>query len=277
MDRPDSVQGARFDGQASDFDRRAGLPPDAAAAVVDAIVEIAGLEAGSRVLDLGAGTGQRAMQFLERGFSCTALDESPAMLEVLREKAIARGLSPDTVVADAGKRWPMDDGAANLVFGSRSLHWLSPEHVCAEAFRVASREGCAILVGRVERSAEGARARIRSNMRDLLAAAGFEGRSGRASTRAITARLVDSGAAPIPPRAVAAWLVRSTPRAVIDAWHRKHGLAGQDVPASVKEGVLARTEAWAAEAFGDIDAPTESEEWYTLEGAVIAPPKRARP
>jgi hypothetical protein len=59
------------------------------------------------------------------------------------------------------------------------------------------------------------------------------------------------------------------PRAVLEAWRRKAGLGGVDISAGEKDHILARTEAWAVETFGDIDLPIETEECYTLEGAML--------
>lgn len=267
--RSPEVRAARFDAQAPNFDRRAGLPASARAQIADAIVAIAELGPGARILDVGAGTGEITVELLRRGFACAALDESPAMLDVLRAKATEAGRIPELLLADAASRWPVPDHGVKLVFGSRSLHWLDPEHVAAETIRVASARGGLLLVGRVERSAASPRARIRSAMRERLRAAGFEGRSGHSSSRAILAACARRGGAPIVARVAARWTTRATPRSIIDGWRRKTGLGGVDVPDSVKNDVLTSTEAWAREAYGDNDAPVESEEWYTLEGVVV--------
>jgi SAM-dependent methyltransferase len=47
---------------------------------------IRGLEPGSWILDLAAGTGEDARWLLERGFRVHAVDAAPGMLEVLRKK-----------------------------------------------------------------------------------------------------------------------------------------------------------------------------------------------
>jgi SAM-dependent methyltransferase len=273
MPRPDSSLSARFDGQASDFDERAGLPVGVRAQVADAILAIADLPDGSRVLDVGAGTGEVGVELLARGVGYLALDASEAMLSVFRGKALTAGFTPELRVGDARDRWPVEDASIGLVFGSRSLHWLSPGHVERESLRVASPAGCTILIGRVERRDESPRARLRRRMRDLLEESGHAGRSGGASSRAIVGRLVASGAKPVPARVAAVWNVRFSPRSVLEAWRRKPGLGGADVPAELKDAVLARTEAFAVETFGDIDVPTETEECYTLEGAMLAGPR----
>lgn len=47
--------------------------------------------AGDRVLDLGCGTGEDAVHLARRGVRVTAVDQSPAMLEAARRKAMGAG------------------------------------------------------------------------------------------------------------------------------------------------------------------------------------------
>ena len=49
-------------------------------------------EAGERILDIGCGTGSLALRCAERGAQVTAIDISPQMLDVAREKVNAAGL-----------------------------------------------------------------------------------------------------------------------------------------------------------------------------------------
>lgn len=106
-------------------------------------------------------------------------------------------------------------------------------------------------------------------MRERLRSAGFEGRSGRSSAIALLAACTSRGATLLAAREAARWTSQTTPRSILDGWRRKAGLGGVDLPETAKADVLSSTEAWAREAYGDIDAPAESEEWYTLEGAVV--------
>src|SRR5207244_1374803 len=53
------------------------------------------------VLDVGAGTGRVALELAAAGFEVTALDRDAELLGVLRDRAAARGVEVETVVADA--------------------------------------------------------------------------------------------------------------------------------------------------------------------------------
>ncbi len=71
------------------YDRKQGYPDPAQDL---AAFEARGLGAGSRVVDLGAGTGQFSIPAARRFGHLTVVDVSPAMLAALREKAAAAGL-----------------------------------------------------------------------------------------------------------------------------------------------------------------------------------------
>ncbi len=72
------------------FDRKQGYPDPAED--LDAF-EAHGLDASSAVVDLGAGAGQFALAAARQFQHVTAVDVSPAMLTVLRERSAAGGLA----------------------------------------------------------------------------------------------------------------------------------------------------------------------------------------
>src|SRR4051794_30415002 len=55
---------------------------------------------GRRVLDLACGTGKSFLPMLARGYSVSACDVSPAMVELAREKVTAAGAQAQLFVAD---------------------------------------------------------------------------------------------------------------------------------------------------------------------------------
>src|SRR5260370_5807752 len=71
------------------YDRKQGFPDPAED--LDAFAPH-GLDAGSALVDLGAGAGQFALSAARRFGHVTAVDVSPAILAVLPERAAATGL-----------------------------------------------------------------------------------------------------------------------------------------------------------------------------------------
>lgn len=59
-----------------------------------------GKNSGGPVLEIGCGTGRVLLRLLANGIEAAGIDLSPHMLEVLKRKAAAMGLSPEVHVAD---------------------------------------------------------------------------------------------------------------------------------------------------------------------------------
>jgi ubiquinone/menaquinone biosynthesis C-methylase UbiE len=269
MNEPTPAPEAFFDGQARTFEHRAGLPLDARSEIARALVELGRLDPNRGVLDIGAGTGDIGLELVALGVRYLGLDQSEGMLGVFRQRATAAGVSPSLVVADARDEWPVPAGGTCLVFGSRSLHWLDPRHVAAQAFRAASPAGARLVVGRVLREETSPKQRARRTMRDFVAQRGFDTRSGKRGAAALISECMARGAVPFPPRVVATWTVQSSIRASIDAWRAKPGLAGVVIPEDAKRDILDDVVRFTSGAFGNIDDAVVSTERYVLEGATL--------
>src|SRR5437588_13031152 len=93
----------RFDAQAPGFDRRAGLPADAARAVARAVLEIAAAGPDDLLVELGAGTGEIGEHLID-SIRYVGIDRSAAMLERFTEKlAGADGVRVRLSCADANR------------------------------------------------------------------------------------------------------------------------------------------------------------------------------
>jgi SAM-dependent methyltransferase len=97
----------------------------------------------ARVLDAGAGTGFLSLLLAAQGYQVTAMDLSPGMLEVLREKAARLGLEIETTVTDAVSP---PDGPFDAVV-ERHLLWTLPDPGAAlTAWRQAVPTGRLVLI-----------------------------------------------------------------------------------------------------------------------------------
>ncbi len=72
-------------------------------AEVDFFLSLFALPAGSRVLDMGCGTGRHSIELAKRGFQMTGVDISKGMLDIAREKAKAAGVKVTWIQSDAAE------------------------------------------------------------------------------------------------------------------------------------------------------------------------------
>lgn len=259
-----------YDDQAARFDARAGLPADAAEAVAGALAALTDLADGQTVLDAGCGTGAVTLPLLRRPIRYTGFDQSAAMLDVFRARAADAGLDPELHVADGNARWPADDASVDVVFSARALHHLDPAHAAAEVRRVMRAGGGWLVTGRVRRPPDSPKSLLRRQMRHLLQAEGFAGRSHEAGAEAVFAALEADGGRRVEPRTAARWTGPHRPADSIAAWEGKSGLAGLDVPADVKSRVLNGLRGWALASFGDLQRELEQEEHFELAAIRVA-------
>ncbi|WP_182903704.1 trans-aconitate 2-methyltransferase [Microbispora sp. H10830] len=79
---------------------------------------------GSRVLEIGCGTGQATASLAGRGCVVTAVELGAAMAALARRK-LAR--FPDVDVVNAAfEEWPLPPEPFDVVFAATSFHWIDP-------------------------------------------------------------------------------------------------------------------------------------------------------
>jgi SAM-dependent methyltransferase len=112
---------AVFDQAAELYDRaRPGYP----AQLVEELVQFAGIEAASRVLEVGCGTGQLTVPLAERGCQIVALDLGPN-LAALARRNLARHPAARVIVA-VFEDWPLPTEPFDAVVSATAFHWLDP-------------------------------------------------------------------------------------------------------------------------------------------------------
>ncbi len=105
------------------------------------LVEACDIQAGQRVLDVAAGTGNASLSAAARGAHVTASDLTPELLEVGRRRAAAQGLELEWAEADA-EHLPFEDGSFDVVMSAIGVMF-APHHQDAadELVRVCRRGG----------------------------------------------------------------------------------------------------------------------------------------
>ena len=93
------------------------------------LVDACGIEAGNRVLDVAAGTGNAAIPAAQRGAAVTASDLTPALLQAGAARPEAQGLELEWVEADA-EQLPFADECFDVVISSIGVMF-APYHQAA--------------------------------------------------------------------------------------------------------------------------------------------------
>lgn len=108
-------------GFVSGFDRKQGRPDPAGDLE---LLRSHGLSTDSVVVDLGAGTGQFAVPAARHFGRVVAVEVSPAMRDVLRERATAQGLASLECVRGGFLSYEHSGAPADAVFTRHALHQL---------------------------------------------------------------------------------------------------------------------------------------------------------
>ncbi|MFE3456946.1 class I SAM-dependent methyltransferase [Nocardiopsis aegyptia] len=122
MDDTERVRGrATFTEDAELYDRaRPGYPPR----MFDDLAELTGAGPGSRVLEIGCGTGQATGPMAERGYRIVAVELGADMARVARRR-LARFAHVEVVRA-AFEDWRPPAEPFDLVASATAFHWIDP-------------------------------------------------------------------------------------------------------------------------------------------------------
>lgn len=113
---------ATFDKGAEGYDdARPVAPPE----VLDELVSLARLEPGSRLLEIGCGTGQATLPLAERGFSILAVELGANLAELARSRLA--GYPDVEVVTSSFEEWDPDGARFHATVAFNSFHWIDPE------------------------------------------------------------------------------------------------------------------------------------------------------
>jgi ubiquinone/menaquinone biosynthesis C-methylase UbiE len=251
-----------FEAHAADYDARTALSPGVGESVANAIVRLGQVSEDSHVLEIGAGTGEIGGHLAHLAPGYLGIDNSPAMLEIFRAKVAPA--APSLLIADADLTWPVPDASTQVVFASRVIHLLDPEHVAQETQRVCRPDGY-FMVGRVNRDPDSVKERLRRRRQHLLRDAGIQPRQGEPGAREIIDRLEEAGWTDLGRQVVAAWTGEVSPGQILAGWEPLSRMGSVEVARGARMRILEDLRAWAAHEFGDLDRRWPYREQYMLD------------
>ncbi len=122
QDRDPRRKRESFNAVAELYERyRPGYPD----AVVAGVVQAAQLGAGSRVLEIGCGTGQLSVPLAEHGVELVAVELGPDLAQIARRRLAA--FSRARVEVAAFEEWELPKTPFDAVVCANAFHWLDPD------------------------------------------------------------------------------------------------------------------------------------------------------
>jgi SAM-dependent methyltransferase len=112
---------ASFDEDPDAYDRTRPVAPGY---VFDEVVQLADLQPGSAVVEIGPGTGQATRRLAERGVRVLALELGPRLAEHARLNLA--GFPHVTVMTTSFEAWDYGGAKFEAVFACNSFHWVDP-------------------------------------------------------------------------------------------------------------------------------------------------------
>lgn len=268
------VDRVSFDEQGSGiFEARAGFPAGVAEQIASAVRCHGDLHPGDLILEIGAGTGLIGQWLAQPPYRYLGLDNSLPMLDTFLPRL------PDGAIlgyADANRPWPVEDGRARVIFGSRVFQLLDPEHLVDEANRVAHPGGAVLIHGKVQRDPDSPKVALRRKLHERLTAHGYRPRPAGRILNRLLERVVATGGRVVPPAVVATWPRQIRPIDPIEEWRQTYSMGGITPSAEVAAAVLAELTDWVTETYHDPFAPVPTEEGYLLQAAVLRSTKELR-
>ena len=128
---------------AEQYDRVRPTYPDE---LLDDLVELTGLHAGSRVVEVGCGTGKATLPLAGRGLRITCVELGESLAAVARRK-LARFANVEIVLADF-ETWQPDEAGYDALVSFTAYHWIERELRYTKAAEVL-REGGAMAIAMV--------------------------------------------------------------------------------------------------------------------------------
>jgi SAM-dependent methyltransferase len=135
------IQKWTFDAIAERYDRvRPGYPAE----LLTDLNELAGVAPGSRVLEIGCGTGKLTVQLAALGCEILAVELGPNLADLARRN-LAR-FPNVSVVTSAFEDWNPPTEAFDAVVSASAFHWLDPKTRVPKAADVLRRGGSLAIV-----------------------------------------------------------------------------------------------------------------------------------
>lgn len=137
----DLSRGLTFDDAASSYDR---FRPRYPSELFDDVAAVVGLDANSRILEVGCGPGVATEEMMARGWSVLAVDPGAQLAAVAREKFGDERFAVEVATFDD---WESRGRHFDVLISAAAYHWVAPEVRWVKAADVLDEGGYVALAG----------------------------------------------------------------------------------------------------------------------------------
>lgn len=241
-----------FDRAVGFYDQTRGLPPEIADLPVDALIRDIEINEGSRVLEIGIGTGRIAIPLAERLRRLTGIDLSFEMMQVLRSKTVGSGLKIDLARSDA-VRLPFPGESFDIVCAVHVLHLVNDWRQAVDEAKRALKSGGYFVVSWHRRQPDSPNVVLRQKLHRIANENGINTkRPGAQSEGEIMEELAGWGG-DIRIVNVVDWTEPLTPGEIIDDLDRQIYSETWMIPRPVMDFAIPKLREWAAARFGSLE------------------------
>lgn len=248
------IMASHFSRVAFAYDRTRYHPPEVSGRIATALT--APVEKFFRdplFLEIGAGTGRISVPIIARGYRYLALDENPAMLEVLRQKVAGVARKVRLVEADA-RELPFERDSLHAVIAVHFWHMMDNwQQALVESLRVL-RPGGFLFEGWDQTEGSSEDWNIQQKWREILGVTGYDLVRGRHQARLaeVEKELARHGLEP-KTKPVADWTEMRSPRISLEMIAERIYSFTWDVPEEVFRPSVQELSRWVAETYPDPD------------------------
>lgn len=133
-----------FDDNAEAYDKyRSGYSHE----VINDIIELSGITAEDKILEIGCGTGQITIDFLSRGYGITAIEKGRELARITAKKFA--GYNNFKIVNSSFEEFETTD-KFKLVLSAQAFHWIDKDTGIDKTINLLNRSGSAALVWKID-------------------------------------------------------------------------------------------------------------------------------
>lgn len=254
-----------FDRAVAFYDQTRGLSSAAETALADAVRDGTSLRPGSRVLEVGVGTGRIALPLLRRnGYRYTGIDLSRAMMNELRRKAVADRI--DLALADVACL-PFANATFEAVVAVHVFHLVERWQNALSETRRVLRPGGALLAGQHRHNEASAIRELRRRLDEWAGGSAERQAAGLLDWGAVQ-RELEARFGPARELSTEAWSTQTTPGAIIQAYESRIWSSTWLISDAALREAADQARHWAIARWGSLEAPLSEEQrfvWHIFE------------